>query len=111
MEIVDQANAEHYLWQGDCQGWRLCDTPDLAVTREAMPAGRAETRHRHAGARQVFYCLAGRLVIETDPAQHELAPGQSLTVPPGVWHIVSAPEAAEFLVISAPTTRGDREDG
>lgn len=108
--IVDRTNAEHYLWQGDCHGWRLCDTPDLAVIREAMPAGRSETRHRHVRARQVFYCLSGRLEIEAEGGTLTLGPGQSVTIAPGVPHVVRAPEANDFLVISAPTTRDDREE-
>ncbi len=111
MTVIDRSNAQHYLWQGDCHGWRLCDRPELSVIHEAMPTGRSETRHRHARARQVFVCLLGALEIETEGQTLHLAPGQSLTVAPGEWHRVSAPEAAEFLVISAPSTRHDREDG
>ncbi len=111
MRILDQNNAEHYVWQGDCHGWRLCDTPELSVIREAMPAGRTETRHRHARARQVFVCLTGTLEIDAGDQTVRLTAGQSLTIPPGIWHVVRAPEAAEFLVISAPSTRNDREEG
>lgn len=111
MPIIDQTDADQYLSQGDCRGWRLCDAPDLAVTREAMPAGRAETRHRHREARQVFFCLTGTLDIETDSETVRLAAGQSFALPPGTWHVARAPGTAEVLVISAPSTRSDREEG
>lgn len=110
MKVVDTTNAEHYLWQGNCQGWRLCDHDGLSVIREAMPAGRAERRHRHARAEQVFVCLSGQLAIETDTARVVLGPDQSVTVPPGTWHVVRAETDATFLVISSPSTRDDREE-
>lgn len=111
MTVTDRNTAEHYLWQGDCNGWRLLDTPGLAVTEERMPPARAEVPHRHVKAQQLFYVLRGRLEITLDGAPHQLAQGQALHVPAGAAHQVRSPgpEAAEFLVISAPSTRYDRE--
>nr|WP_253261214.1 MULTISPECIES: cupin domain-containing protein [unclassified Roseobacter] len=75
-----------------------------------MPPGRAETRHHHTTARQVFFCLSGALEIELDGVDHHLTLGEALPVPAKAVHQVRNPgaEAAEFLVISAPSTRADR---
>lgn len=110
--VIDCTTAPHYLWQEVCDGWRLLDEADLAVTEEQMPAGRAERRHRHAAARQLFYVLSGALHIERDGSEHRLTTAQALAVPPGAAHQVSAPGPSDvrFLVISAPSTRHDRED-
>lgn len=110
--VIDSTTAPHYLWQEVCDGWRLLDEPDLAVTEERMPAGRSERRHRHAAARQLFYVLSGTLHIDLEGSQHRLSPAQALAVPPGTAHRVSAPGPGNvrFLVISAPSTRHDRED-
>lgn len=111
MQITDRTNAPHYLWQGDCDGWRLCDHAELGVTLERMPAGREEIGHHHDRARQVFCCQAGRLEIVTPEEVLSLSPGQSVTIPPGLWHQARAPEDCEFLVIATPSTRGDRIEG
>ncbi|PWE27830.1 cupin domain-containing protein [Pararhodobacter marinus] len=110
MNPIHWSEAPHYLWAGDCEGWRLCDTPELSVIHERMPAGRSETAHRHAHARQVFRCLSGQLRIATPDTIHTLSEGQSLEIPPGTWHRAHCETETTFLVISAPSTRGDRED-
>ncbi|MBZ0090463.1 MAG: cupin domain-containing protein [Thermoanaerobaculia bacterium] len=109
-EPVDLATAPGYLWGAGCEGWHLLATPELSVIRERMPAGTAEVRHFHRRAQQFFYLLAGRLTIEIEGQEHELAPGQGLHVPAAVPHQVfnRAESPAEFLVISQPPSHGDR---
>ncbi len=110
--VISTTSAAHYVWGAVCDGWRLVEHADLSVIHERMPAGAFETRHYHARARQFFYVLNGALIIDRDGVSHEITAGHGLEVPPGSRHQVlnasSAP--AEFLVISAPTTRGDRVD-
>lgn len=110
--IVDRTTAEHYVWGGGCDGWRHLSGQDLSVIHERMPPGTAEALHRHARARQLFFALRGGLRIEVDGELHDLAPEQSLEIPPNEAHRVlnPGPEDAWFLVVSSPTTRGDRED-
>jgi mannose-6-phosphate isomerase-like protein (cupin superfamily) len=112
MPIVNRSSAEHYVWGSVCDGWRLLDRPDLAVIEERVPPGAGEVRHRHRRARQMFVVVSGSLVIELGDERHALARGDALEVPPGLPHRVlnQGPADARFLVISAPTTRGDRED-
>ena len=108
--MASVATAEHYVWGGDCEGWRLLARPDLSVIQERIPPGRGEVRHYHERARQLFYVLQGRLQIEVGMTPERLGPGEALEVPPGQPHrVFNAAEAdAVFLVISAPTTQGDR---
>jgi quercetin dioxygenase-like cupin family protein len=112
MTVVSRASAPHYVWGEGCDGWRLLDRPDLAVIEERIPPGGGEVRHRHAVARQMFVVLAGSLAMEQDGRTMRLAPGDAAEVPPGTPHRVwnDADDDARFLVISAPTTRGDRVD-
>ena len=108
---ISKTNAEHYVWDGDCDGWRLVDRGDMSVIHERMPAGRQEVRHRHAKARQFFFILKGTLTLEVDGAVHTVSAGSGLEIAPLTPHqaINGGPEPVEFLVISQPTTRGDRE--
>jgi mannose-6-phosphate isomerase-like protein (cupin superfamily) len=84
----------------------------LSVIFERMPGGTEEAAHRHQRAQQFFYVLKGRLVIQVGPDAISVASGEGLEILPGVIHQVRNPARApaEFLVISAPPSHGDRED-
>ena len=107
---VSTDNAQHYTWADVCDGWRLLDEPDLSVIQERVPAGASETRHLHAEARQFFYVLKGSATMEWGEQSVSIGAGQGWHVPPGVAHrfVNASQEDVHFLVISAPTTRGDR---
>jgi len=109
---VDRSNAEHYVWGDDCDGWHLLKRRDLSIIAERVPAGAQEARHVHAESRQFFFILSGHAVIEVDGCRHELEAGQGLEIAPGQAHQFRNEASAEvhFLVVSQPTTRGDRTD-
>jgi len=108
--VIDRSSVERYLWGQGCDGWRLVDAANLSVIYERVPAGQGEVPHRHAQARQFFYILSGQAVMEIDGQEYQLMPAQGIEVPPETVHRfknISETEV-EFLVISAPSTRGDR---
>lgn len=104
------ATAEHYVWGQGCDGWHLLKNPTLSVIQERVSSGAGEVRHYHPTARQFFYVLAGQACLEFDDVVTELGPGQGLEVPPGVPHrfFNKSDSEVSFLVISSPTTSGDR---
>ncbi len=112
MITKNRTNADHYLWSdGACDGWRLLDGNDLSVIEERMPPGTAEVMHFHERANQVFYVLSGTLTLKVGEKLEHLSSGDSFNVCPGQRHQArneSNSEDACFLVISAPTTKGDR---
>ena len=111
MAVIDRSTAPHYAWGEGCDGWRLRDGDALSVIEERMPAGTSETRHVHDRAEQVFYVLEGILTIEIGGAVHRLRAFDAFHVEPGQPHEVrndGPSDAARFLVISSPTTTGDR---
>ena len=109
---VQRANAEHYLWGEGCDGWHLLKRQDLSIIAERVPAGAREVRHSHTIARQFFFILSGQAVIEVDGRLVELSEGQGLEIAPGQAHQFrnDADSEVHFLVISRPSTRGDRID-
>lgn len=109
---ISRTTAPHYTWGEGCDGWELVRTPGLAVIEESVPPGAGEVRHRHDAARQFFYVLDGRATIETDDGAVALAAGEGFEVAPGTVHrfVNNSHRAVRFLVISAPTSRGDRVD-
>lgn len=107
---ADTTTAEHYNWGAGCDGWVLLRGDDLAIIEERMPAGTSEVRHWHARARQFFYVLDGVATFTFDDRTETVHARQGLHVPPGVRHCISnrTDEPARFLVISSPSTAGDR---
>ena len=107
---ISKATAPHYVWGGVCDGWRLANEPGLSVIEERVPARGTEKRHYHQHARQFFYILSGEATLEVEGVEHVLRPGFGLEVAPGARHCFKNKGAVDvtFLVISAPTTAGDR---
>jgi mannose-6-phosphate isomerase-like protein (cupin superfamily) len=107
---VSTLTAEHYSWGEVCDGWRLLATPGLSVIEERMPPGSSEQRHHHDRARQFFYNLAGTLTMEIEGREYRLQSGEGIEVHPAQKHQAFNREAvdARFLVISQPSTQGDR---
>jgi len=110
MEMRSKANAPHYVWGDACDGWRLADEPDRSIIHERMPPGTQETRHVHERAKQFFFVLKGTVTMEIDGRDVRLAAHEGVSVEPGIPHRIrnGSAAAAEFLVISGPSTRGDR---
>src|SRR5262249_41911796 len=101
---------EHYLWGESCDGWHLLKREDMSVLQERVPAGRTEVMHYHARARQFFYILDGEGTMTFEDHEVRLGKGQGLEIPPLTKHQFKNNSQSEvhFLVISVPSTRGDR---
>ncbi|MGG3455519.1 hypothetical protein D3C76_173320 [compost metagenome] len=108
--MISKENAEHYIWGGNCDGWRLVDREDCSIIHEKMPPDSQEVRHFHQTAEQFFFVLSGCLHIEIAGTEHELHSHEGIEIPPNTPHqaMNRSDEAVEFLVISRPNTRGDR---
>ena len=109
---VSADSAEHYLWGDGCDGWRLADGETLSVILERVPAGRGEARHYHRRARQFFFVLEGRATLRVGEDTVVLEAGQGVEVPPLVPHRMDNATGQDvvFLVISGPTSQGDRHE-
>jgi mannose-6-phosphate isomerase-like protein (cupin superfamily) len=107
---VSVENAEHYIWGEINDGWHLLKRNDMSVIQERVPAGGAEVMHYHEVARQFCYILEGEGTMVFEDREVELAKGQGIEVLPQVKHQFRNQSKTEvrFLVISVPTTRGDR---
>ena len=113
MGKVSRDTTPREIWGDRCAAWRLLTQPDLAVAEEVMPAGTTEKRHVHRRARQFFYVLSGTLSMEREGSETVvLGPGEGIEMAPNIAHRAHNASGApvHFLVISAPTTKGDRED-
>jgi mannose-6-phosphate isomerase-like protein (cupin superfamily) len=82
----------------------------LSVIQERVPAGASEIKHYHSTARQFFYVLSGVATPEFNHQSVSFGAGQGVHVPPEVPHRFTNTSLEEvvFLVISTPSTSGDR---
>ena len=108
--LISVENAEHYVWGEGCDGWHLLKREDMSVIQERVRAGGAEVIHYHNLARQFFYILEGEGTMISEGQEIVLKKGQGLEIPPQVRHQFMNQSNADvhFLVISVPSTRGDR---
>ncbi len=109
---ISKATAQHYSWGGVCDGWILSPSNDMMVIQERMPPGAAEQRHYHSIARQFFYVLSGELTMELEGVVHRVPAMTGIEIHPQAKHQArnEAETDVHFLVVSSPTTRGDRTD-
>ncbi len=107
---LTKENSEHYHWGDNCSGWHLVKSPELSIIEELMPPNTSEKMHYHSQAQQFFRVLKGKACFEIENESIELESGEGILIPPGAKHRISneRSEDLEFLVISQPTTRGDR---
>ncbi|QGX92619.1 cupin domain-containing protein [Tatumella sp. TA1] len=110
--MIDKTTAEHYQWGDNCDGWYLVKQQDLLIIHEKMPPNTAEQRHFHQHARQFFFVLSGELTMERQGEVQRITPQKGIEIPPQVVHQArnESQAAVEFLVISQPSTRGDRQE-
>lgn len=110
MKPISIANAEHYLWGDNSDGWHLLQRDDASIIQERVPAGKAEVMHYHNVSRQFFYILAGTGTIQIDSEAIILHKGEGMEIPPLVKHCFQNHTNADvvFLVFSAPKCHADR---
>jgi mannose-6-phosphate isomerase-like protein (cupin superfamily) len=108
--IVSTENAEHYNWGEICDGWRLLQRDDMSVIQERVPPGGSEVWHYHEKARQFFYILEGKGSLAFEDYEVTLQKGQGVEIDPMIRHQFKNQSKTDvhFLVISVPSTRGDR---
>jgi mannose-6-phosphate isomerase-like protein (cupin superfamily) len=110
IERTSIETAEHYVWGEVCDGWHLVKSSSLRVIQERVPVGASEVKHYHSKAHQFFYVLSGVATLEFNHQKISFGMGQGVHVPPEVPHrfINASLEEVVFLVVSTPSTAGDR---
>jgi mannose-6-phosphate isomerase-like protein (cupin superfamily) len=108
--MISTENAEHYIWGEICDGWHLLKRDDMSVIQERVPAGAAEVMHYHETARQFFYVLEGEGRMVFEDQEVILEKGQGIEIEPMLKHQFknNSQTDVHFLVISVPSTHGDR---
>ncbi|MDG3583199.1 cupin domain-containing protein [Galbibacter pacificus] len=105
-------NSEHYFWGENCSGWHLVKSQSLSIIEESMPPNTQEKKHYHNNSQQFFRILSGKATFEIENETIEVQNGEGIHIPPKTKHRIrnDQSENLAFIVISEPTTRGDRYD-
>lgn len=108
--IKTKENSEHYSWGNNCDGWHLVQSSSLSIIEELMPPHTEETSHYHEKSQQFFRILKGTATFYVNDEVIKVPAGKGIHILPGIRHQIKNEEDVnlEFLVISEPTTRGDR---
>ncbi len=79
----------------------------LTVGRVVIKAGKSNPRHGHANCEEVLYLLSGKLDHSIGPEHVMMGPGDTITVPAGVYHnaVSIGEEDADMIVVYSEGTR------
>ena len=107
-----KANSEFYNWGNNCSGWHFVKSDDLSVIEELMPSKTKEKKHYHNRSQQFFRILKGTATFEFEDELIHIQEGNGIHIPPMTKHRIRNDQNVdlEFIVISQPSTRGDRVD-
>ena len=111
-QVLNIKNTEHYHWGDACEGWHMVTSQELSIIEERMPPNTAERRHVHSKADQFFYVLSGEAQMEIENQSVTLTARTGIFIEHGCRHKIHnrSNQDVTFLVISRPSTRGDRQD-
>ena len=104
-------NITPYNWGENCKGWKLLDNNELSIIEETMPPNTEEVMHYHQSAQQYFYILEGEAHFWINSnSEHVVKANEGISIPNNVPHQIQnrSNQTIRFLVISNPSTKGDR---
>jgi quercetin dioxygenase-like cupin family protein len=79
----------------------LANSAKLMLTEHTLEKGAVLPNHNHPHE-QLVYLLSGTLIVEMDGEQIKIIKGDSLVIPPEVYHKVTAAENSVALDIFSP---------
>jgi quercetin dioxygenase-like cupin family protein len=101
-ETIRKGEGENYDYSQDHCFIKLSsrDTNgELCLVEDTLKPGFHLKRHHHKIMTEVFYMLAGELELVFDDETVILGEGDTITVPPNVWHEAKCREGGKMLTI------------
>ncbi len=74
----------------------------VTVVEDTLKPGFHLARHHHRQMTEIFYVLEGAVTFKFDDETVIVKPGDTVNVPPGIWHDVSCPDGGRLITIFAP---------
>ncbi len=101
-QYVKKGTGENYNYSQDHCFVKLSsrDTNgELCLIEDTLKPGFHLKRHHHKIMTEVFYMLEGEMELVFDEETIILLPGDTLTIPPNVWHEATCKEGGKMLTI------------
>ena len=102
IEIIKAGQGENYPYSQDHCFIKLSsrDTNgELCFVEDTLKPGFFLPRHHHKIMTEVFYFLEGEVELIFDDETIVCKPGDTVTVPPNVWHAARCTEGGKMLSI------------
>lgn len=101
-EIIRNGAGENYNYSQDHCFIKLSSNRtngELSFVEDTLKPGFYLERHHHKIMTEVFYILEGEVTLIFDDETVTAMPGDTITVPPNVWHAASCKEGGKMLTI------------
>ncbi|WP_299530798.1 cupin domain-containing protein [Ulvibacterium sp.] len=101
-EIIRNGEGENYNYAQDHCFIKLSShntNGELSIVEDTLKPGFYLGRHQHKIMTEVFYILEGEVEFIFDDESITAGPGDTLTVPPHVWHAAKCEEGGKMLTL------------
>ncbi len=103
MEMTSYSSLEPFTTKDGSTIRELMHTPSQSLAEAVVAPGQATERHYHARSEELYSFLEGGGELELDGEVRTLAAGDTVLIPRGAWHTLTAGGAgARFLCCCAP---------
>lgn len=102
IEFIRNGEGENYNYSQDHCFIKLSSKStngELCIVEDTLKPNFYLARHHHKIMTEVFYMLEGEMDIIFDDKTIILKPGDTLTVPPNVWHVAKCEKGGKMLTI------------
>ena len=101
-EIIRKGEGQNYNYSQDHCFIKLSSrhtNGELCLVEDTLKPGFHLKRHHHKIMTEVFYMLVGELELIFDDETITLREGDTITVPPNVWHEAKSLDGGKMLTI------------
>ena len=101
-EVIRNGEGENYNYSQDHCFVKLSShrtNGELSFVEDTLKPGFYLGRHHHKVMTEVFYILEGEVKLIFDDETIVAKPGDTITVPPNVWHAASCEKGGKMLTI------------
>lgn len=101
-ELIRKGEGENYNYSQDHCFIKLSSRQtngELCIVEDTLKPGFHLKRHHHKIMTEVFYMLEGEMELVFDDETIILKEGDTLTVPPNIWHIATCVEGGKMITV------------